>query len=88
MHHAALSKAASAKGGVNVASTYERGKQRDMKDARKARLAMLSLLQYLARQALAVRGHHDAEINLRLLLELRAKNIPELQSWYGRTKYK
>uniref|UniRef100_A0A147BCI9 Putative tick transposon n=1 Tax=Ixodes ricinus TaxID=34613 RepID=A0A147BCI9_IXORI len=55
---------------------------------REALLAILSSLLYLSTQGLAIRGHEDTESNLRQLLELRANDIPSLQSWLQRTKYK
>lgn len=75
------------KEGVDVAVTSERGKQKEMKNARNALLGALSLLQYLIHQDLAALGNGDAEGNLTQLLELRASGIPESPSWLCRTKY-
>lgn len=88
LHRAALSWAAGAKGGVNVASASETGKQKEMKGARKALLATLSLLPCIACQGLTVRGHDNAKSNVRVLLELRANDNPEFQWWLLRTKCK
>lgn len=88
LHRAALSAAAAVKGGVNVASACERAKQKEMKDARKAVLGMLSSLLYLTYQGLVVRGHNDTKNDLRQLLELRVNGIPELNPWPCPTKYK
>lgn len=59
-----------------------------MKDARTALLKILSSVQFLCMQGLAVRGHTDAESNLVQLLKLRSHDVPQLQSWLERTSYK
>lgn len=80
LHCVALSGEASVKGGVNTASSWERGKDNQMEDVRKALLGMLSSLLCLACQGLAARGHDDAESKLRIVMELRTNNIRELAS--------
>ena len=87
-HKEACRAVVAAKGGVNVVSACVKGKAKEMDDARQALLAILSSLLYLSTQGLAIRGHEDTESNLRQLLELRANDIPSLQSWLQRTKYK
>lgn len=54
---------------------------KEMKDATKALLVILSSSLYLACQGLAVHDHDDAVSNLRQLLELQANDNSELQSW-------
>lgn len=44
-------------------------------------LGILSSIQYLACQGLAIQGKTEEESNLTQLLNLRAQDIPELQSW-------
>ncbi|CAN8013287.1 unnamed protein product [Ixodes persulcatus] len=83
-HRAALATISSVDKCVNCASFCFKGKQKEMKDARKAFLAIVSSLHDLACPGLAVRGHDGAESNVRQLLELHAKDIPELQSWLCR----
>lgn len=61
MHRAALSAAGAVKGGVNVASACERGKQSEIKDLRKAHLEASSSLKYF--DARAVPGRDDAKGN-------------------------
>lgn len=74
-HHAALSAAAAVKGGtINVAPAGERGKEKEVKDARKALLVILSSLLYLSCQILAVRVPDDAESNLRLRVLMTFQN--------------
>ena len=59
-----------------------------MSDARTALLAILSSLQYLSCQGLAIRGSTDEDSNLIQLLHLRAQDIPELRSWLARKENK
>lgn len=78
-HKAASSALGAIKRGVNVVASCTQGMQKEMKDARKALLVIISSVQYLACQGLAIRGHDDAESNLRQLLELRSSDVPELK---------
>ncbi|KAL2092995.1 hypothetical protein ACEWY4_010307 [Coilia grayii] len=59
-----------------------------MTEARTALLAILSSVQHLSCQGLAIRGKTDEESNLNQLLQLRARDIPELRSWLARTENK
>ena len=59
-----------------------------MSDARTALLAILSSLQYLSCQGLAIRGSTDEDSNWIQLLHLRAQDIPELRSWLARKENK
>lgn len=74
--------------GVNVANMLSKSKLKDMTDARKCLLTIFSTIKYLTVQGIAVRGHFDSTSNFNNLLHLRANDIPELQSWLGRTGYK
>ena len=49
-------------------------------------LKVLSTLRYLARQGLAIRGHHD-DGNLIQLLNCRSEDIASLRSWMLDRKY-
>uniref|UniRef100_A0A3B4UR12 TTF-type domain-containing protein n=1 Tax=Seriola dumerili TaxID=41447 RepID=A0A3B4UR12_SERDU len=81
VHQAAASITSAANSGVNVATALSAAKQKQMAEARTALMSILSSVQYLACQGLAIQGHVDTESNLRQLLNLRAQDIPELQSW-------
>ncbi len=47
-------------------------------------MEVLSSLQYLARQGIAIRGHPDEESNFYQLLKLRARDNTKLHSWLQR----
>jgi hypothetical protein len=74
--------------GENVVAQLDVQKQRDTQNNRAALLKILSSLQYLAMQGIAIRGHTDGESNLNRLLLLRAHDAPELKIWLNRTQYK
>ncbi|XP_063747545.1 zinc finger MYM-type protein 1-like [Eleginops maclovinus] len=88
LHRIAASIVAAANAGVNVAASISAGKLKQMSDARIALLAVLSSIQYLSCQGLAIRGKTDQASNLIQLLNLRAEDIPELQSWLARKESK
>lgn len=88
VHRAAAGITSAANAGVNVANALSAAKQKQMAEARTALLSIFSSVQYLACQARALRGHVDTESNLRQLLNLRAQDIPELQSWLARNESK
>ena len=50
-------------------------------------IKVLSSLQYLLRQGLAIRGHKDEESNLYRLLKLRCEDCQELSGWIARHQY-
>ena len=77
LHRVAVSTVAATNAGVNVAAAISAGNQKQMSDARTALLAILSSLQYLSCQGLAIRGSTDEDSNLIQLLHLRAQDIPE-----------
>ena len=54
------------------------------KTARQALRAIVTLLQYLAAQGLAICGNSDKNGNLAQLVNLRANDIPELKQWLQR----
>src|SRR6218665_4081730 len=49
---------------------------------------IVSSLDYLAKQGLAIPGKTDSTANFNELLALRATDVYELQSWLSRTKYR
>lgn len=60
----------------------------DQKIHREMLLIQLSTLQYLLRQGMAIRGHHETESNLTQPLLLRSHEIPQLKSaWLDEKKY-
>ena len=88
LHRAAVSTVAATNADVNVATSISAGKYKQMSDARTALLAILSSIQYLSCQGLAIRGSTDEESNFTQLLHLRAQDIPGLQSWLARKENK
>ena len=50
-------------------------------------IKVLSSLQYLLRQGLAIRGHKDEESNLYYLLKLRCEDYQELSGWLAGHQY-
>lgn len=87
-HRSAVEALAATKQGINVVAACSAGKLKQMKDARTALLKILSSVNFLCMQGLAVRGHTDADSNLRQLLKLRSHDVPELNAWLERTSYK
>ena len=57
---------------------------RDQVHAQKCLLKIISTLQYLARQGLAIRGHIENEGNFLQLLQLRCEDSQELRTWLER----
>ena len=53
----------------------------DQEKHRNLLLKQLDCLQYLTRQGIAVRGHHDEDGNLYQLLKCRADDIVGMQQW-------
>lgn len=74
--------------GVNVHSMLSKSSLEDMKTARTALLKMISSLRFLMTGGLAIRGHDDEHSNYTRLLKLRSQDIPELNSWLQRSKYR
>uniref|UniRef100_H3B199 DUF4371 domain-containing protein n=1 Tax=Latimeria chalumnae TaxID=7897 RepID=H3B199_LATCH len=87
LHSAASRALATVEAGVNIVAACSQGKQKQMQEARRALLKVLSSLWYLTCQGLAIRGHVD-EANLNQLLTLHANDVPELKPWLNRTTYK
>ena len=54
---------------------------------RRTFITVLSSLQYLLRQGLAITGHKDEESNLYQLLKLRCEDCPELSGWLKKHQY-
>lgn len=69
IHRAAVNATAARDKGVNVAAAMSQGKIKQMSDARTALLAILSSIQYLSCQGLAIRGKTDEDSNVSQLLK-------------------
>ena len=87
-HRTAVIKLANEAKGVNVCSSLSKAKRDDMIAARNALHRIFTSLVYLSKQGLAVRGKTDSASNFSQLLTLRGDDVPELQSWLARTKYR
>lgn len=59
-----------------------------MLNARLAITKIFSSVLYLAKQSLALRGHHNDRSYLMQLLKARAEDIPQLNNWLNRTGHK
>lgn len=86
-HKESVLKVAAAVRGTNISSQINTMNSRNMELARSALLKIVSSLQYLARQGLAIRGHVDSESNFKRLLHLRSDDSSELQAWVKRSSY-
>lgn len=67
--------------GTTVNSMLSEQCARNQQKARTALLAVITSIQYLARQGLALRGHDNADGNFMQLLQVRRKDIEVLNSW-------
>ncbi|XP_015270585.1 PREDICTED: zinc finger MYM-type protein 1-like [Gekko japonicus] len=88
LHRAAVQAIASVKEGLNAHSKFSESQQKQMQDARKALLTILSSVRYLVCEGSEICSHDEEESNLKQLLLLRAEDIPQLKSWLNRTNYK
>ena len=84
-HRKAVETLAAIKKSVNVAAACSAGKLKQMKDARTALMKIISSVQFLCKQGLAVRGQTDSDSNLTHLLKLRSEDIPEVKAWLEKT---
>ena len=69
-----------------VDAQLSKAKEKEQKEAYAALKEIVTLILFLERQGLAVRGHDSDEGNFQELLRLRAKEIPELKKWLTETK--
>lgn len=88
LHRGAVLGLSNIKKGVNVLASISKGKAEDMKAARKCLLNIISTINFLAKQGLALRGHTETSSNFTQLLLLRSEDVPELKSWLSRSKFK
>ena len=72
---------------VNVASMLDKALIIEQQMRQQMLLKQLSLLKYLLRQGLAIRGHDEDEGNLMQLLKLRCEDDAELKTWVSERKY-
>lgn len=87
-HTEAVMKLAVSRKGTNVLSELSTAHTRDRIAARTALHKVVSSIQFLAKQGLAMRGHTDDSANFNNLLELRATDCEPLRSWLNRSGYK
>ena len=87
MHRAAAQVVHNINNGVNVSASMSTGKAKQMADARTALMGILSTVQVLAWQGLAIRGHEDETSNFVNILRVRSRDIPELKAWLARKEY-
>lgn len=87
-HREAIMKIYSATHRTNVSKQLSKSHSQQMLLARTALLKIVSAIQYLTRQGLAIRGHSEKEGNFSRLLELRSDDCTELKTWLARSSYK
>lgn len=80
-HAEAVSKWRSYCAGLNVAAQINSQHKEEQKTSQLMLLKILSSLQYLSRQGLAIRGHSADEGNFQLLLRLRSEDNADLSKW-------
>ena len=85
-HREAISKVRSLTGASIVDQLSSEASKSRCKN-RRMFIKVLSSLQYLLRQGLAIRGHKDEESNLYQLLKLRCEDCPELSGWLKKHQY-
>ena len=68
----------------NVAESLSSQLKLEKMENRQCFLKILSSLQYLARQGIAIRGHSDEDSNFCQLLKLRTRDCANLHSWLQR----
>ena len=76
-HNHAVTQLLHSRGPIITARLCEE-KAVEQSNARVALLRIMSSVQYLARQGLALRGHSPQSGNLYQLLHLRSKDVPQL----------
>ena len=74
--------------GTNVHSQISKAKLQEMKKARTSLMKILTSVNFLTQQGLAIRGHDEETSNIYQLLLLRTEDVPELKSWLSRNTYK
>lgn len=86
-HKEAVNKINAANKGINVKSQIIDAHSQQMLLARTALLKIVTSMQYLTRQGLAIRGHVEDEGNFHRLLKLRCEDSAELKAWLTRSSY-
>jgi len=87
-HKEAVLKVDNAVRGINIAIQLSHSHQRERDLARSALMCIVSSLQYLCAQGLAVRGHTEETGNFENLLQLRAHDNAALKSWLDKSGYR
>jgi hypothetical protein len=83
-HSEARQKLAFVKSGNTIHAQLSSQVDAGQKLARQALHVIITSLQYLAAQGLAIRGHEETQGNFVQLLNLRANDIPDLATWLNR----
>ena len=91
VHKEATEKMAARCSETNIASQLSAQHEADNLFHRKMLIKLLSCIRYLARQGLALRGHHEDsnsfEGNLYQLLLLQAQENPQMKNWLLKKEY-
>ena len=91
MHREAVSKLEAKSRAIDVGSMLSKQYDAEKKNNRAMLLKLLHCIQYLARQGLSFRGHHEDsasfEGNLYQLLLLQSIDSPQLASWLKKREY-
>lgn len=74
--------------GANVSKNLSKSKEKDMKSARIALIKVIETVFHKAIKGEALKGHDEQNSKLYRLLKLRSCDVPELNFWMNRTKYK
>ena len=72
--------------GVSVNTHLQRQLKDEQEKARHCLKKLFTSIEYLARQALPLRGHIESSGNFFQLLQLRADDSPELKSWLSQRR--
>ena len=86
-HREAISKVGSLTRASIVHRLSSEASKSKCKNRRKFIIKVLSSLQYLLRQGLAIRSHKDEESNLYQSLKLWYEDCPELSGWLKKHQY-
>ena len=91
MHKEAVTKLVSKSKAVNVSTMLSKQYDAEKKNNRDMFKKLLHCIQYLARQGISFRGHHEDSIqfegNLYQLLLLLSTDCPQLSSWLKKRDY-
>ena len=91
MHREAVIKLEAKSRGVNICAMLSKQYDVERKNNRANLINLLRCIQYLAKQGLSIRGHHEDSVlfegNLYQLLLLQSADRPQLASWLKKCDY-